>query len=81
MPKYHLEFRVVEMHDFEVEADSKDEAIDMVYDRDLEPSIVEAICYEVADVWEISDEEEMLTPAEYNELRKENADWLAGKEK
>jgi hypothetical protein len=39
MPKYHIEMRVVEIHDYEVEADSKDEAIDMIYDLDLKPNL------------------------------------------
>jgi len=52
MPRYHLEFRVVEMHDYEVVADSKEEAIDMVYDLDLKPNFVDPICYEVDDIWE-----------------------------
>ena len=81
MAKYGLEFRVVEIHYYEVEADSLDDAEMRVYDEDLEPQEVSAIAYEL-DTYEcLSDEEEMLTPAEYNELRKENADWLAGKEK
>jgi hypothetical protein len=81
MPKYHIEMRVVEIHDYEVEADSKDEAIDMIYDLDLKPNFVEPICYEVDDVWEAVPAEEALTPAEYDKLRTENLDWLAGKEK
>ena len=81
MPKYHIEMRVVEIHDYEVEADSKDEAIDMIYDLDLKPNFVEPICYEVDDIWEAETAEEALTPTEYNDLRKDNADWLSGKDK
>ena len=81
MPRYHIEFRVVEVHEYDVEAKSKDEAIDKVYDLDLEPNFVNPICYEVDDIWEAQTEEEMLTPAEYDKLRTENLDWLAGKEK
>lgn len=81
MPKYHIEFRVVEIHEYDVEADSKDEAIDKVYDLDLEPTFVNPICYEVDDIWEAETAEEMLTPAEYDKLRTENLDWLSGKEK
>ena len=80
MPKYSIEMRRVEIHDYEVEADSKEEAIDMIYDLDLEPKFIEPICYEVDDIHEYQDEE-MLTPAEYDKLRTENLDWLAGKEK
>jgi len=81
MPKYHIEFRVVEIHEYDVVADSKDEAIDKVYDLDLEPNFVNPICYEVDDIWEAETAEDMLTPAEYDKLRTENLDWLAGKEK
>ena len=81
MAKYGLEFRVVEIHYYEVEADSLDDAEMRVYDEDLEPLEVSPIAYELDSHECLSDEEEMLTPAEYNELRKENADWLAGKEK
>ena len=81
MPRYHLEFRVVEMHDFEVVADSKEEAEMMVYDLDLKPNFVDPICYELDDIWECNTKEDHLTPAEYNKLRTENLDWLSGKEK
>ena len=81
MPKYHIGFRVVEIHEYDVEADSKDEAIDKVYDLDLEPNFVNPICYEVDDIWEAETAEDMLTPAEYDKLRTENLDWLAGNEK
>ena len=73
--------RVVEIHDYEVEADSKDEAIDMIYDLDLKPNFVETICYEVDDIWEAESAEDALTPAEYAKLRTENLDWLSGKDK
>ena len=81
MAKYALEFRVVEVHEYDVEAKSKDEAIDKVYDLDLEPNFVNPICYEVDDIWEAQTEEEMLTPAEYAKLRFENIAWLSGKDK
>ena len=81
MPKYHIEMRVVEIHDYEVEADSKDKAVDMIYDLDLKPNFVEPICYEVDDIWEAETAEDKLTPAEYDKLRTENLDWLAGNEK
>jgi len=81
MPRYHLEFRVVEMHDYEVVADSKEEAEMMVYDLDLKPDLVDPICYELDDIWECNSKEDHLTPAEYNDLRRENADWLSGKDK
>ena len=81
MPKYALEFRVVEMHYYEVEADSLDDAEMLVYDYDLKPKEVNPICYELDDHHCISDDEDRLTPAEYAKLRFENLDWLSGKEK
>ena len=81
MPKFHIEMRVVEIHDYEVEADSKDEAINMIHDLDLKPNFVNPVCYEVDDIWEAESAEDILTPAEYNDLRRENADWLSGKDK
>ena len=81
MPKYAMEFRVVEIHFYEVEADSIDDAEMRVYDEDLEPMEVSPIAYELDTYEEIEEGEDMLTPAEYNQLRKENADWLSGKEK
>lgn len=81
MPKYAMEFRVVEIHAYQVEADSIDDAEMMVYDQDLEPDEVLPIAYELDTYEKVEDEDEMLTPAEYLELRRENADWLSGKEK
>ena len=81
MPKYAMEFRVVEIHFYEVEADSIDDAEMLVFDEDLEPQEVNPIAYELDTYEEIEEGEDMLTPAEYNQLRKENADWLSGKEK
>ena len=81
MPKYAMEFRVVEIHFYEVEADSIDDAEMAVYDQDLEPMEVSPVAYELDTYEEIEEGEDMLTPAEYNQLRKENADWLSGKEK
>ena len=80
MPKYAMEFRVVEIHFYEVEAESIDEAEMIVYDQDLEPQEVSPIAYELDTYEEIEEGEEMLTPAEYNKLRTENLDWLQGKE-
>ena len=81
MPKYAMEFRVVEIHFYEVEADSIDDAEMIVYDQDLEPMEVSPIAYELDTYEEIEEGEDMLTPAEYNKLRTENLDWLSGKEK
>ena len=81
MPKFAMEYRVVEIHFYEVEAEDIDEAQTKVYELDLDPLEVNPVCYELDTYEEIEDEDEMLTPAEYNQLRKENADWLSGKEK
>ena len=81
MPKYAMEFRVVEIHFYEVEADCIEDAEMIVYDQDLEPAEVSPVAYELDTYEEIEEGEDMLTPAEYNQLRKENADWLSGKEK
>ena len=81
MPKYAMEFRVVEIHFYEVEAGCIEDAEMRVYDEDLEPLEVNPVAYELDTYEEIEEGEDMLTPAEYNQLRKENADWLSGKEK
>ena len=81
MPKYAMEYRVVEIHFYEVEAEDIDEAQTKVYELDLDPLEVNPIAYELDTYEEIEEGEDMLTPAEYNQLRKENADWLSGKEK
>ena len=81
MPRFAMEFRVVEIHFYEVEAESIDEAEMLVYDQDLEPMEVSPVAYELDTYEKIEEGEDMLTPAEYNQLRKENADWLSGKEK
>ena len=81
MPKFAMEYRVVEIHFYEVEAEDIDEAQTKVYELDLDPLEVNPIAYELDTYEEIEEGEEMLTPAEYNQLRKENADWLSGKEK
>lgn len=47
MPKFAIEFRVVEMHYYEVEADSVEEAEALVYDQDLTPTEINNVCYEL----------------------------------
>ena len=74
MPKYALEFRVVEMHYYEVEADSLDDAEMAVYDQDLEPMEVNPISYELDNHECLSDDEDRLPPAEYNQLCKEHSE-------
>jgi flagellin-specific chaperone FliS len=76
MPKYYIEFRVLEYHNYEVEASNADEAIDMVYDLDLEPMSVDPACYEVDSIEEINPAEqaqELLSEIkeELNELKEE----------
>ena len=79
MAKYAMEFRVVEIHAYQVEANSLEDAEMRVYDEDLEPDEVCPIAYELDTYEKIEDGEDMLTPAEYLELRRDNADWLSGK--
>ena len=50
MDKYTLEFRVVEVHCYEVEADSVDDAVMRVHDEELKPTEVLPVCYELEDV-------------------------------
>ena len=80
MPRFAMEFRVVEIHFYEVEADSIEDAEMLVYDHDLEPTEVSPIAYELDTYEKIEEGEDMLTPAEYDKLRTENLDWLQGKE-
>ena len=81
MKRYAMEFRVVEMHYYEVEADSLDDAEMRVYDEDLKPMEVNPVVYELDNSECLFDDDDTLTPAEYNKLRTENLDWLSGKEK
>ena len=95
MPKYEIEYRVVEIHTYEIEADSKEEAVDLAWD-DPSPMFIEHVCMELNDVTEVSPVQQAqellgeikedvqqlkteLTDAEYYKLRGENADWLSGK--
>jgi len=74
--------RVVEIQTYTVEAESAEEAVDLAWD-DPSPTFIEHICMELNDVTKmgLKEDEDRLTPAEYNKLRTENLDWLAGKEK
>ena len=80
MAKYAMEFRVVEIHAYQVEANSLEDAEMRVYDEDLEPDEVCPIAYELDTYEKVEDGEDMLTPAEYLDLRRDNADWLSGKQ-
>ena len=69
MAKFAMEYRVVEIHFYEVEADSIDEAEMKVYDEDLKPMEVNPIAYELDTYEKIEDGADMLTPTEYFKLR------------
>ena len=81
MAVYEVEMRVVEIQTYTVEAESAEEAVDLAWD-DPSPTFIEHVCMELNDVTKTGvKEEDRLTPAEYNNLRRENAEWLAGTEK
>jgi len=82
MAVYEVEMRVVEIQTYTVEAESAEEAVDLAWD-DPSPTFIEHVCMELNDVTKMAleEDEDRLTPAEYNQLRNENTDWLAGKEK
>ena len=80
MKRFAMEFRVVESHYYEVEALTLEDAEIRVYDEDLEPHEINPVCYELEDGYVMA-EDEQLTSAEYDKLRTENLDWLAGNEK
>ena len=81
MAVYEVEMRVVEIQTYTVEAESAEEAVDLAWD-DPSPTFIEHVCMELNDVTKTgAKEEDRLTPAEYNDLRRENAEWLAGTEK
>ena len=81
MAVYEVEMRVVEIQTYTVEAESAEEAVDLAWD-DPSPTFIEHVCMELNDVTKTGvKEEDRLTPPEYNDLRRENAEWLAGTEK
>ena len=81
MAVYEVEMRVVEIQTYTVEAESAEEAVDLAWD-DPSPTFIEHVCMELNDVTKmgLKEEEDRLTPAEYDKLRTENLDWLQGKE-
>jgi len=81
MKRFAMEFRVVEIHYYEVEALTLEDAEMRVYDEDLEPEEISPICYELDSHECLFDDDDTLTPAEYAKLRTENLDWLSGTEK
>ena len=82
MAVYEVEMRVVEIQTYTVEAESAEEAVDLAWD-DPSPTFIEHGCMELNDVTKmgLKEEEDRLTPAEYDKLRTENLDWLSGKDK
>jgi len=82
MAVYEVEMRVVEIQTYTVEAESAEEAVDLAWD-DPSPTFIEHVCMELNDVTKmgLKEDEDRLTPAEYDKLRTENLDWLSGKEK
>ena len=82
MAVYEVEMRVVEIQTYTVEAESAEEAVDLAWD-DPSPTFIEHVCMELNDVTKmgLKEEEDRLTPAEYDKLRTENLDWLSGKDK
>jgi len=82
MAVYEVEMRVVEIQTYTVEAESAEEAVDLAWD-DPSPTFIEHVCMELNDVTKmgLKEDEDRLTPAEYDKLRTENADWLSGKDK
>ena len=81
MPRFAMEFRVVEIHFYEVEALDIETAEMIVYDQDLEPTEISPVAYELDTYEKIEEGCSMLTPAEYAKLRLENLEWLSGNEK
>lgn len=94
MPKYEIEYRVVEIHTYEVDAPTEDDAIDACWD--LSPIDIAIVGAEVVDIQTISPVQQAqellaeikedvqqlkteLTDKDYYDLRGENADWLSGK--
>jgi hypothetical protein len=75
MARFQIDVREVVVHAFTVEAASKDEAIDKIYDENLVPDFTTPICYEVDDV------QEMKTDKDYYDARGKNRDFLEGNEK
>ena len=93
MPRYEIEYRVVEIHSYTVEAPTEYDAIART--DNAEPEII-SISYEIEHIEEMSPVQEAqellaeikedvqqlkteLTDKDYYDLRGENADWLSGK--
>jgi len=73
MKRFQIDMREVLVHEFTIEALSKDDAIARIYDEDLEADYINPICYEVDDI------QEMKSDSDYDKSRTENLDWLQGK--
>ena len=64
MKRFQIDMREVLVHEFTVEALSKEDAIARIYDEDLEADYINPICYEVDDV------QEMKSDRDYYEARR-----------
>lgn len=67
MARFAMEYRAVEIHFYEVEADSIEDAKKIV--KDLKPVEVNSLEYELDTYEKIEDDKDMLTPSEYFNLR------------
>ena len=54
MPKYEIEYRVVEIHTYRVEAENSEEAVDKTKWWNIEPVEVDTICAEPERIREMS---------------------------
>ena len=64
MKRFQIDMREVLVHEFTVEALSKDDAIARIYDEDLEADYINPICYEVDDI------QEMKSDSDYYDARR-----------
>jgi mannitol/fructose-specific phosphotransferase system IIA component (Ntr-type) len=64
MKRFQIDMREVLVHEFTVEALSKEDAIARIYDEDLEADYINPICYEVDDI------QEMKSDSDYYDARR-----------
>ena len=72
MNKFAIEYKKVEIHFFEVNAESIDEAKKLVNRDNIEPIEINTLSYGLHTYEKIEDEQNMLTGNEYFELNKGN---------
>ena len=70
MSKFAIEYKKVEIHFFEVNADSIDEAKDLVNRNNIKPIEINTLSYGLDTYEKIEDRQNMLTPKEYFELNR-----------